>query len=64
MNVYAKRLSPIFIIFQEIGFSRQVIKVRHMIKVRHFTNTNLTKLCLKIKSFQVDEFVTMYTGEY
>ncbi len=36
MNVRARRLSPIFVIFQEICFSRQVIKVRHMIKVRHF----------------------------
>ncbi len=32
---YAKRLSPIFIIFQEICVSRQVVKVRHIIKVRH-----------------------------
>ncbi len=42
MNVYAKRLSPFFIIFQEICFSKQVIKVRHMIKVRHFTNKCLS----------------------
>ncbi len=35
-SICAKRLSPIFIIFQDIG---RVIKVRHMIKVRYFTYT-------------------------